>query len=86
VCKLAGIKNLRIHGLRHFAPTVLFMKGTPDSMIAKMTGHRGRELERHKRLSPEFKKQTVELIASELQSGFDGSTNSSTMIVSDLVQ
>ena len=36
--------------------------------------------------SPEFKKQTVELIANELQSGFEGSTNSSTVIVSDLVQ
>ncbi|HEX8092055.1 MAG TPA: tyrosine-type recombinase/integrase [Blastocatellia bacterium] len=86
VCKLAGIKNLRIHDLRHFATTVLFMKGIPDSMIAKMTGHRSRELERYKHLSPEFKKQTVELIANELQSGFEGSTNSSTVIVSDLVQ
>jgi hypothetical protein len=62
------------------------MKGIPDSMIAKMTGHRSRELERYKHLSPEFKKQTVELIANELESGLEGSTKSSTVIVSDLVQ
>lgn len=38
VCKLAGIIGLRIHDLRHFATTVLFMDAIPDAMIAKMTG------------------------------------------------
>ncbi len=58
------------------------MKGIPDSMISKMTGHRSRELKRYQHLSPEFRKQTVELIAKELA----GSTNSSTVQISELVQ
>jgi integrase len=63
ICKLAKVENLRVHDLRHFATTVLFMKGVPDAMIAKMTGHGSRELKRYQHLSPEFKKQTVDLIA-----------------------
>lgn len=81
ICKLAGIENLRIHDLRHFAATVLFMKGIPDAMISKMTGHRSRELKRYQHLSPEFKKQTVEMIAGELSG-----TPTGTVPVSDLIQ
>jgi hypothetical protein len=39
VCKLAGIEDLRIHDLKYFATTVLFMDEIPNAMIAKMTGH-----------------------------------------------
>ncbi|SRR6266498_5388444 len=60
VCKLAGIKDLKIHDLRHFATTVLFMDEIPDAMIAKMTGHRSRELRKYQHLNPEFKRLTVE--------------------------
>jgi integrase len=81
ICKLAGIQNLRIHDLRHFVATVLFMKGVPDAMIAKVTGHRSRELKRYQHLSPEFRKQTVEMIAGELSI-----TNRITQLSSDLVQ
>jgi len=35
ICKTAKIENLRIHDLRHFAATVLFMKGIPDPIIIK---------------------------------------------------
>jgi integrase len=63
---LAEIKDLRIHDLRHFATTALFMEGVPDSIIAKMTGHASRVMERYKHLSPSFKQQSVELIAGQL--------------------
>ena len=63
---LAGIQDLRIHDLRHFATTMLFMEGVADAIIRKMTGHRSEELERYKHFSPTFKKQTTELIAGKL--------------------
>lgn len=62
VCKNAGITDLRIHDLRHFATTMLFIEGVPDAIIRKMTGHRSEELERYKHLSASFKQQSVELI------------------------
>ena len=63
---LAGIKDLRIHDLRHFATTTLFIEGVSDAIIRKMTGHRSEELERYKHLSPEFSRQTTKLIAGKL--------------------
>ena len=66
ICGVAEVENLRIHDLRHYATTILFIKGIPDSIIAKMTGHRSRELKRYQHLSPLFKQQTVELIAQDL--------------------
>ena len=45
---------------------MLFMEGVADAVIRKMTGHRSEELERYKHFSPEFKKQTTELIAGKL--------------------
>ena len=77
VCNQARIENLRIHGLRHFATTVLFMDEIPDAMISKMTGHRSRELRKYQPLSPEFKWQTVEKIAQKL---------TGTVAVSELIQ
>jgi hypothetical protein len=62
----AGIKNLRIHDLRHMAATILFLRGIPEAIIRKLTGHRSRELERYEHLSPGLKRQTVELIAKVL--------------------
>ncbi len=66
ICGLAGVHDLRIHDLRHFATTMLFIEGVADAIIRKMTGHRSDELERYKHLSPAFKQQTVELIAGQL--------------------
>jgi hypothetical protein len=63
---LAGISDSRIHDLRHFATTMLFIEGVSDAIIRKMTGHRSEELERYKHLSPEFSRQTTELIAGKL--------------------
>ncbi len=72
-CKRAGkeFENLRIHDLRHMATTILFLRGIPEAVIRKLTGHRSRELERYEHLSPLIKQQTVELIASEIKSAGD---------------
>ena len=65
-CERAGIKDLRIHDLRHMATTILFLSGIPEAIIRKLTGHRSRELERYEHLLPALKNQTVDLIAREL--------------------
>jgi integrase len=59
-CTRAGIKELRIHDLRHMATTILFLRGIPEAIIHKLTGHRSRELERYEHLSPGLKRQTVD--------------------------
>jgi integrase len=69
---LAGIKDLRIHDLRHFATTMLFMEGVADAIIRKMTGHRSEELERYKHFSPAFQQQTTGLIAGKLLEELEG--------------
>jgi hypothetical protein len=76
-CERAGkeFENLRIHDLRHMATTILFLRGIPEAVIRKLTGHRSRELERYEHLSPLIKQQTVELIASELKSAADTATD-----------
>lgn len=72
ICKLAKIDDLRIHDLRHFATTMLIMEGVADAIIRKMTGHCSDELEGYKHFSPEFKKQTTELIAGKLLEELEG--------------
>jgi integrase len=62
MCKLAKINDLRIHDLRHFATTMLFMEGAADAIIRKMNGHRSDELERYKHFSPEFKNRRLNLL------------------------
>ena len=44
----------------------MFLRGIPEAIIRKLTGHRSRELERYEHLSPGLKRQTVELIAKVL--------------------
>jgi hypothetical protein len=44
----------------------LSLRGIPEAIIKKLTGHRSRELERYEHLSPVIKRQTVELIAKKL--------------------
>jgi integrase len=73
-------RELRIHDLRHFATTVLFMDEIPDAMIAKMTGHRSGQLRKYQHLRPEFKQLTVEKIAQKLTG------TSGTVSVSELIQ
>lgn len=59
------------------ATMILFLRGIPEAVVRKLTGHRSRELERYEHLSPLIKQQTVELIASELKSASDTATNAS---------
>ena len=66
VCANAGVSDLRIHDLRHFATASLFMGEIPDTIIRKMTSHRSEELERYKHLSPSFRQQSVELIGGKI--------------------
>jgi integrase len=67
VCTKAGINDLRIHDLRHFATTMLFIEGVPDEIIRKLTGHRSEELQRYKHFSAPFLQETGERIAGKLE-------------------
>jgi integrase len=60
ICRLAGVNDLRIQDLRHFATTLLFMEGIPDTIIRKMTGHTSQIMERYKHLDPSFANESVE--------------------------
>jgi hypothetical protein len=51
---------------------MLFIEGISDAIIRKMNGHRSNELERYKHLSPEFTRQTTELIAGKLVDELEG--------------
>ncbi|MGO9254769.1 MAG: hypothetical protein ACLQU1_00475 [Bryobacteraceae bacterium] len=46
VAKLAGVRVLRIHDLRHFAASTLTGAGKEDNLIGLLTGNRRRELRR----------------------------------------
>jgi integrase len=69
-CTKAGIEDLHIHDLRHLGPSILLAQGVPDSVVAKVTGHRSAALKRYQHLSESFRKQTVNLIASVLSVPF----------------
>jgi integrase len=58
-CQRAGIKDLRIHDLRHMAASIPFLERVPDAIIRQLTGHRSRELERYEQLSPVLKRKPL---------------------------
>jgi len=66
ICTLAGVTDLRIHDLRHFATTLLFMDGVPDAIIRKMTGHTSQIMERYKHLDSSFANESVERIGGRI--------------------
>jgi len=76
ICTKAGVKDLRIHDLRHFATTLLFMDGVPDAIIRKMTGHTSQIMERYKHLDSSFANQSVEKIGGRISTQI--ATNSAT--------
>ena len=49
VAEAAGIKQLRIHDLRHFTASTLTSAGVADNIISLLTGHKSRELRRQPR-------------------------------------
>jgi hypothetical protein len=63
---LAEINDIRIHDLRHFAITLLFMEGVPDAIIRKMTGRTSQAMERYKHLDPNFANQSVGRIGERI--------------------
>jgi len=67
IAKLADVKALRIHDLRHFAASTLTGAGVEDNIIGLLTGHKSRELRRYQHLREELKRRTVDLIAGVLQ-------------------
>ncbi len=69
-CHKAELEDLHIHDLRHLGPSILLAQGVPDSIVAKVTGHRSAALKRYQHLSESFRKQTVDLIASVLSVPF----------------
>jgi integrase len=67
VARAAGIKDLRIHDLRHFTASTLTCAGVEDNIISLLTGHKSRELRRYQHLREDLKRRTVDLIAKALQ-------------------
>jgi integrase len=67
VAMAAGIKDLRIHDLRHFTASTLTCAGVEDNIISLLTGHKSRELRRYQHLREDLKRRTVDLIAKALQ-------------------
>ena len=67
MAKLAGVKSLRIHDLRHFAASTLTGGGIEDNIIGLLTGHKSRELRGYQHLGEELKRKTVDLIAGVLK-------------------
>ena len=65
-CRNAGLKDLRVHDLRHMGASILTELGTPAEIIRKITGHRSRELDRYQHLSDGLKRRTVDLIAAAI--------------------
>ena len=82
MAKLAGVKALRIHDLRHFAASTLTGAGIEDNIIGLLTGHKSRELRRYRHLREELKRKTVDLIAEVLEkSGKGGKKESSSRLL-----
>ena len=67
VAEAVGIKELRIHDLRHFTASTLTAAGVADNIISLLTGHKSRELRRYQHLREELKRGTVDLIARVLK-------------------
>ena len=67
LAEAVGIKELRIHDLRHFTASTLTAEGVADNIISLLTGHKSRELRRYQHLREDLKRGTVDLIAKTLE-------------------
>jgi integrase len=62
--KKTGIKDLRIHDLRHTAASWLVMEGVPLLQVSRLLGHRSiTQTEHYAHLAPESSRALVEVLA-----------------------
>lgn len=71
-CAAASVENLRIHDLRHMGVSILTELGLAPEIIRKLSGHRGRQLDRYQHLSKKLQEQTVNLITDTIFADKDG--------------
>jgi len=70
VIKKAGIKDFRFHDLRHTFASWLVMKGVNLKTIQELLGHKDNRMTlRYSHLSPEIKKQAVEMLEESYKYG-----------------
>lgn len=67
-CMKAGITNFRFHDLRHTAASHMLMGGVPFRTVGEILGHKTTTMtERYSRLTPEHKRNAVEILSATLQ-------------------
>lgn len=64
-CRLAGLREVGWHVLRHTFASHLVMRGVPLKAVQELMGHKGLAMTlRYAHLAPEVKEQAVDLLAS----------------------
>ncbi|HPP65028.1 MAG TPA: tyrosine-type recombinase/integrase, partial [Candidatus Paceibacterota bacterium] len=70
VVKKAGIKDFRFHDLRHTFASWLVMKGVNLKTVQELLGHKSFAMTlRYSHLSPEIKRQAVEILEKDFKFG-----------------
>ena len=69
-CTAAGIVDFRFHDLRHTAASYMVMSGVPMKTVGEILGHKMATMtERYSHLTPEHKRQAVELLPDWEENG-----------------
>jgi integrase len=67
-CAKAGIEGFRFHDLRHTAASHMIMAGVPFRTVGEILGHKTAAMtERYSHLSPEHKRNAVEMLSASLR-------------------
>ena len=76
-CAKAGITGFRFHDLRHTAASHMVMAGVPMKTVGEILGHKTAAMtERYSHLTPEHKRNAVEILSAALR-GENGGFNRS---------